>query len=144
MEYKASFDTLTKVLTLGVSTLFAVIALNNLKAIGNAHGDPMTVLIHGGIVVLIIGALTTCYLFSTSGYAVENNELIIKRPIGAVRVSISDITEIRLIGNGEMAGTLRTFGNGGVFGYYGKYFNQTFGSMTLYTTQRANRIYIAT
>ena len=30
----------------------------------------------------------------------------------------------------------RTFGVGGLYGYYGKFYNRTFGSMTWYATRR--------
>jgi len=83
-------------------------------------------------------------MFRTQKYVVNNNELIIKRPVKERKIQISDIQEIRLINPGEMFGTIRTFGVGGLFGYYGLFYNRTFGSMTLYTTQRKNRVIIKT
>jgi hypothetical protein len=35
---------------------------------------------------------------------------------------------------------MRTFGNGGLFGYTGKYYNSRFGKMTWYCTQRKNYV----
>jgi hypothetical protein len=144
MEYKASFDTLTKVLTLGVIVFFAYIAQKSVKALLVAEGDTTTILIHSGVIFVLLATLVVSYLFSTQNYLIDNNELVIKRPISERRISIADIEEIRLVGEADMTGTIRTFGNGGLFGYYGKYYNKTFGSMTLYTTQRANRVFIRT
>jgi hypothetical protein len=144
MEYKASFDTLTKVLTLGVIILFAYIGLKSVKALLVAEGDTTTILIHSVVIFVLLATLVVSYLFSTQNYLIDNNELVIKRPISERRISIADIEEIRLVGEADMTGTIRTFGNGGLFGYYGKYYNKTFGSMTLYTTQRANRVFIRT
>jgi len=144
MEYKASFDTLTKVITMGMIVLLAVIGQRSVKAILVAQGDITTILIHSGVLLFFVAIIIGGYLFSTQKYLVDNNDLIIKRPIGDRKISIADIEEIRLIGEGNMTGTIRTFGNGGLFGYYGKFYNRTFGSMTLYTTQRANRVFIRT
>jgi len=144
MEYKASFDTLTKVITAGVIILFIVIGMRSVKALLNAQGDIVILLIHWGILLFLVGTLTVCYALSIRGYVIENNELVIKRQFGERRISIPVISEIRLVGEGDMTGTIRTFGNGGFFGYYGKYYNKTFGSMTLYTTQKANRVFIRT
>jgi hypothetical protein len=144
MEYKASFDTLTKVLTLGVIVFFAYIAQKSVKALLVAEGDTTTILIHSGVIFVLLATLVVSYLFSTQNYLIDNNEFVIRRPISERKISIADIEEIRLVGEGDMTGTIRTFGNGGLFGYYGKYYNKTFGSMTLYTTQRANRVFIRT
>jgi hypothetical protein len=144
MEYKASFDALTKVITVGVIVLLVVIGLRSVKALLVAEGDTTTILLHTGILLLFVAIVVGGYLFSTQKYLVENNQLVIRRPIGERKISISDIAEIRLVTAGEMFGTIRTFGNGGMFGYYGKYYNRSFGSMTLYTTQKANRVFIRT
>lgn len=144
MEYKASFDTLTKVISLGVLVLFAFIAQKSVKALLVAEGDTTTVLIHSGIILFLLATLVISYLFSVKSYLIAGNELVIRRHVNEKRISIADIAEIRLVAEEDMRGTIRTFGNGGLFGYYGKYYNRTFGSMTLYTTQRANRVFIRT
>lgn len=144
MEYKASLDTLSKVITVGIIILFFVIGYKSIKAIMVAKGDITTILMHAGIILFLIVTIVCCYLFGTQKYLVVNNELIIKRPIKEKRIVISDIEEVRLVNDCNVTGTIRTFGVGGLFGYYGKYYNKTFGSMTLYTTQQKNRIFIRT
>ena len=144
MEYKASFDTLTKVITLGAIALFIVIGQKIVTALLASQGDTKTILLQSGILLLFVIILVGSYLFSIQKYLIENNKLIIKRPIGERRISITNITEIRLVNEGDMAVTIKTFGNGGLFGYYGQFRNRTFGSITLYTTQRANRVFIKT
>src|SRR5258708_2546352 len=144
MEYKASLDTLAKVITLCVFVVLALIGRMSVKALFVAGGDTVLVLFHSGIILLFILIIAFSYLFSTQSYAVENGNLIIKRPIGDRIISINDVVEIHPVEKGEMTGTIRTFGVGGLFGYYGKYYNKRFGSLTLYTTQRHNRIFIRT
>lgn len=144
MEYKASFDTLSKVISVGVIILFVFIGMRSVKALLVAQGDTTTILIHSGILLFLFATLFISYLYSTQHYLITDNEFIIKRPIGERKILIADIAEIRLVEQSDMTGTIRTFGNGGIFGYYGKYHNKTFGSMTLYTTQQANRVFIRT
>ncbi|MEP6647721.1 MAG: PH domain-containing protein [Saprospiraceae bacterium] len=144
MEYKASFDTMTKVMSVGVIALLAFVCLRCVREILAAQGDKTTVLIQSGIIIFLVAAIVFSYLFSVDKYLIEDNQLVIKRPIGDKRYSLRDIVEVRAIEKGEMAGTIRTFGNGGLFGYYGKFSNSTFGSMTWYTTQRANKVFIRT
>jgi len=144
MEYKASYDSLTKILTLGIAILFVIIAYRSFKGLSVAQGDTKLILFHGGLLLFVVAVFVGSYLLSIKSYAVENNQLVIKKIAGERRIEIADIEEIRLIEKGDMFGTIRTFGNGGLFGYYGKFYNRTFGSMTLYTTQRTNRIFIRT
>ena len=61
-----------------------------------------------------------------------------------MNIKISAITEARILNSNEMSGLIRTFGNGGLFGYYGKFYNTKLKHLTLYTTQRKNRILIET
>ena len=144
MEYKASFDKATKVITFLLFLVFFTVGLIGLGIIHfpNTSTATGTGLLIGFVVFLLL--LTGCYLFSIKDYVVNDNDLIIRRPIGNRIIPLPDIEEARLIAKGEMKGTIRTFGNGGLFGYYGKFYNRTLGSMTWYVTQRKNMIYIKT
>jgi hypothetical protein len=142
MEFKASLDNLTKIITSIIFIIPVVIGVRLFNSAQIINAD--FIFSYGSIVLLFILILLVCYLFHTRKYIVSNQELIIKRPVKERKIPISDMEEIRLIKPGEMLGTIRTFGVGGLFGYYGLFYNKTFGSMTLYTTQRKNRIFIRT
>ena len=145
IEYKASMDTLAKILTVGVIVLFIYIGRNNVKTLLRFNEiDLTTILIHSGILLFFIAIIIGTYLYSPKGYAIHDNSLIIKRPIGELTINMSDIVEVRKIEKGEMSGTIRTFGVGGLFGYYGKLRNSTFGNMTYYVSQRKNMILLKT
>ncbi len=144
MDYKASLDTLCKVMTAGVFVLFIAIGQKNIRAILAANGDTTTVLIHGSSFLLLVAIILGSYLFSTQSYTVTDSELIIHRPIKDKVVNIADITEISAVDTADFSGTIRTFGNVGLFGYYGKYHNSKIGNMTWYVTQRENRILVRT
>ena len=144
MKYKATLDSLSKTITSGVFILFIFIGQKNLNGIIKADGDSVSVVIHGDILLLLPVILIFSYLFSSRSYTLTNNELIINRPIGNRVINIADISEIKIPDASDFSGTIRTFGNGGIFGYYGKYYNSKLGNMTWYVTQKLNRILILT
>ncbi len=144
MEYKASLDTMAKLMSAGVFVLFLGIGLMSVNAIRDAAGDKTALLIHGGVLLLFVAILLGSWLFAPQSYSLDTTALSINRPIGKVIINRSSIKEARMIGDGELKSTIRTFGNGGLFGYYGKYYNSTLGHMTWYLTQSKNRILIVT
>lgn len=141
MKYKASFDFLTLTITSLVIILFTGIIIVNVHAYFNADTSSHKH-IHGFVLLLFPLVIISCYAFSIKGYMIEGSDLIILRPIGSRKISIPDIAEVRAIKREEMTAAIRTFGVGGLFGYYGKYYSWTLGSLTLYTTQRKNRVLI--
>lgn len=56
----------------------------------------------------------------------------------------SQIMSAALLDEESLKGSIRTFGVGGLFGYFGKYFNRTLGSMTWYATRKDNFVLILT
>jgi hypothetical protein len=74
MEYKASFDTLTKILSVGVIILFIGIGVMNVRALLAAEGDRTTILIHSGSLLFLLVTLIVSFLFSTQKYLIDKNE----------------------------------------------------------------------
>ncbi len=144
MEFKASLDTLCKLLTAGAFLLIIWIAQKSVRELIAVRGDLIPTLVHSGVILFLLGTLVFTYLYSTYAYSVNNNKLIIHRPVANRIIKISDINEIRVIDSKELSGTIRTLGVGGLFGYYGKYYNSKIGSMTWYVTQQKNKILVRT
>ncbi len=144
MDYKASYDTLTKGLTAGVVLLFIVISLIQLWPVFTTQADQRSFVPGILIVLLCITILAGSYIFSTQGYTLSGNDLIIRRPIKDRVIKIAEISEIRLLERAELSGAIRTFGSGGLFGYFGKFYNGKLGHMTWYVTQRNKVILIRT
>lgn len=140
MKYKASLDLRSKIITVGV-TLFSIIIF--FSAVQEFTSSTYKITSNFPVILVtlfLILLILICFLFSTKFYELENDYLIIQRPIGAVNLPISEIKEIRKMSPGSRIGDIRLFGVGGLFGYYGKYYNFKMGHMTLYTTQKRNRI----
>jgi len=144
MEYKASLDTLGKIITVVVIISFLFIGQRSIRALFVAAGDTTIILVHGGLLIFMAVTLIFCYLYSVQGYGLYDNKLIIRRPYKDRIINLADIAEVRPVEHSEFSGTIRTFGNGGFFGYYGWYYNTHLGKMNWYVTQRKNKILIRT
>jgi len=135
MNYKASFDNLTKIVTIGVTILFAFIIFFPLIFITDGTSDQNA--IYTRVALLAIYIIT--YGFSTKAYKITQDEVIIDRLFGNVKIKRSEILSVELIEKDQMGWLIRTFGVGGLFGYWGRFSSSKLGSMTWYAT-RKNRI----
>jgi hypothetical protein len=144
MEYKASLDTLAKGLTIGVFILLVVIGQQSVRTLLDAKGDTTTILTHTGILLLSLAILLGSWLYAPKSYTVDNTNLSINRPIGKVNIQLNDIEQVQKLVDKEAKGTIRTFGVGGLFGYFGKFHTPGTGHSTWYATQRKNRVLIVT
>lgn len=82
------------------------------------------------------------FLFHPSSYSVNRTELIISRPAKGVKIRVGDIKNVERLTRKDLAWSVRIFGVGGLFGYYGKFSNKTIGPMTWYATRRNSYVLI--
>jgi hypothetical protein len=83
-------------------------------------------------------------LYRPIKYIIDKDKLVIKRPFKDLTLDIKKIKDAFLTKKESMRWTIRTFGNGGLFGYFGQFNNETFGDMTWYATKRNNYTIIET
>lgn len=139
MNYTASLDKTTKILTSGISLLFiGITAFEFLTFPPEARW--------GGYFATMIMALTYgfAYVYRPTGYTITDALLIVHRPIGKVTYRREQIESVRVIEKESLKFTIRTFGVGGLFGYYGKFYNSALGKMTWYLTRRDHLVLIRT
>ena len=144
MVYKASLDLLAKIMTAIVFIILAVVGYMGLEATIASHGHFQTIFFYSGLFLFLVVIILICYYYAPQSYIVDSSDLFIVRYAGNVKIKLSDIAQVVLLPDNEVGGMVRTFGVGGLFGYYGKYYSFKMGSLTLYTTQRKNRILIIT
>ena len=133
MEYKASLDLSAKLITAFVTVLFVSI----LVAI------PISISF-GFTFVLLTTIYAFCYLYRPLKYVVESDKIIIKRPFRDKVIGITKVKEVYTIKKDSMGWVLKTFSNGGLFGYYGEFKSGRYGQMTWYATKRSNYIMLET
>lgn len=138
MIFKATPDKSVKVVTVIICFfLLSVIGLMGIFMIEKSIILPV-------ISVVILAAFVLAYLYRPVSYAISSDELHIKRVAGDVIIPRSAIKHIDVIDKDLVNGAFRTFGVGGLFGYFGKFSNSRFGSMTWYVSRMDQLVLITT
>lgn len=137
MIFKASMDTPAKVVTVVITIVFAAIILVQFPSI---EGESPALY----ITAILFITYGMAYLYRPLNYTLTEKDLLIKRPIGTVRIPRVSITAINPIERKKIRGAIRTFGVGGLFGYYGKFYTFSIGSMTWYMTNRNKALLLTT
>jgi len=136
MDYKASTDMTVKVMSIGVTVLFAFIIYRM------AAFQSKSPLMFYGVIGLILAIYLVSFGLCTWSYRVDEKSLVIVAPFYNKTISKQDIQTAELIDKDKLGSVIRTFGNGGLFGYYGWYSSSNIGPFFFYGTQHKNRILI--
>jgi hypothetical protein len=128
MQFRASYDTTTRLISAAVFIMFLGIAV-----------DTSSLISEGVLALIFLGI----YAWSPTGYEIADGNVVIRRLIGNVRIPVSGIRDVRIATRDDLRGSMRVFGSGGVFGYYGRFRN---GSETSqwYVTDRSHAVVLAT
>jgi hypothetical protein len=97
---------------------------------------PLTFRWLGAVPLLIVGG---CALFAVRGYTITGDSVVIHRPLWNTRLPLSGLTEARFEPK-AMQGSIRTFGNGGLFAFTGFYRNNSLGNYRAYVTDPARTV----
>jgi hypothetical protein len=132
MKFKASLDNTAKIISGLILALPLILFLFKSESV---WAD-----------LLLLSIFFICYGYAPQYYTLTNSELIIKRFLKPVHIPLAEIKTVSAIPEAKkMAnGSIRTFGVGGLFGYFGKFWNKESGKMTWYVTNFKNVIAIET
>lgn len=130
MHSTATLDKTAKIITV-IMLLVLVGLLYPVLKEGKTGGSIASAIIDS----LLFFITVFCYYFSTSGYRITNDKLIIERPVGKKIISLKNLQDIYSYQKIEKGFTIRTFGNGGLFGYFGYFNNDEIGRFKLYSTK---------
>ncbi len=133
MKFSAHLDTSVKLIT---GLFIFIILLSTVLVVVASDASPIALIISALLISIVLGV----YLYRIKGYRLDNDSLDILRPLGAKSYMYTDIKSVRLLEDADMKGLIRTFGNGGVWGYTGHFYNKTLGSIYLYMTQKSPAI----
>jgi hypothetical protein len=139
MVYKASLDKTAVIITAAVTILFAAIIGSLFSTIRDTGRTPP---ILGTVVCVLIYLIS--YAFRPVRYTITPEELIIHRPLRSVHLKRRDIQRAEQVDKSMTWGSIRTFGVGGLFGYYGYFANFSLGRMTWYATRRDKTVLVTT
>lgn len=119
-------------------TAVTVAVLLALAAFGAATsgGDAYRLL---ALTVLPLAILLGAIPFSILGYRITGDFLLIRRPLWTTRVDLCGLREVRADPK-AMSGSLRLFGNGGLFSFTGRFRNSSLGSYRAWVTDPARAV----
>lgn len=137
--FTASMDRSTKLITGFITVLVAVITLAQLIS-SFEHFSYLSIFSSSILPVLYI--LT--FVFRPIHYKLSGDKLIIHRLTDNVALDRNQIKEVKQIDPEQLKRSVRIFGVGGLFGYYGRYANNTLGRMTWYATRKNKTVLLIT
>jgi Bacterial PH domain len=136
--FKASLDTGALIITIGFTILLVFVLYIQLLSwnhIGN--GKYFGIILPPVIFIL-------AYALRPVNYRITRQDLVVHRLLRSVRIPLKNIVSAVLIDNREISWSIRTFGVGGVFGYYGRFRNNALGNMTWYATRKDRLVLVRT
>ena len=139
MEFKTSLDKLAKVVTAVITILFTAIIVLQLIFIQD-FGNTSSIIT---ITTLLISYLIA-FIFRPISYIILDEFLVIHRPLLDLKIALNEIENMVVLDSQELKGTIRTFGVGGLWGYWGSFANSRIGAMKWYATRMSNAVLITT
>ena len=91
------------------------------------------------LIILPFAALGIGLLFRVWGYDLYDDHIRIRRIAFPVRLPIAQFKSVERAPE-LMSKSVRTFGNGGLFGFYGRFWKPGFGKFQAYVTNPENTI----
>lgn len=142
LTYRASADSFVIWVSVLVSLLMAGIGVAALRVAVVATGSGLRVT--GGVVlVACVAFLGTAYLYSPRAFRLSDTAVTVVRPGRDVDIPIGSVESVEPI-RVSLTGATRTFGNGGLFGVYGRYRNAELGPFTLYGSRLGDAVLLKT
>lgn len=139
MIFKVTPDKSVKVVT-GILVFLFILSIAGL--IGMFLSERIIIL--PVLVVFIFLGLGLAYAYRPLSYTVTTENLIINRMAGDVTIPRSSIKSVTVIHRNLIDGSIRTFGVGGLFGYYGKFSNSKLGNMKWYVRRMDHLVLLDT
>ena len=133
--FTAPWDQKLTLITIVTSALLLAGALLSIWA-GLAvapSGVGRGVILFGGLFALT--AFVLGILLAPRGYAIDGGRLRIDRRLYPIEIPLDSIRTVEILPAEWLAGSMRTLGSGGFFGYYGRFRNQALGSYRMYATR---------
>src|SRR5215831_6381259 len=91
------------------------------------------------LVVLPLGILVIATCFMIRGYVVTPDTLLVQRLGWHTKLELADLRSV-VVDSQAMRGSIRTFGNGGLFSISGAFWNQRLGAYRAFATDPAHAV----
>jgi len=138
MIFKASLDTMAKVITGVITIIFTFVII---WPFFESRDTDAGYEFYRSAIVLI--SYLAAWAYSPRQYAITADALVIFRMAGNVVIPKSTIATAKFLDKG-FPFAIRTFAVDGLFGYFGTFYNPANGKMTCYITNRNKCILVTT
>ena len=138
MKFTVSLDSLAKGITLGVNLLFLFIATFPYLFLQASERGEEAILIPIFLFIIELGV----FIFRPISYTITDQEIIVNRLWKDVIINRKDIQSVEILDKDFSKRTIRTFGVGGMWGYFGKFIHNIVGTMTWYVTRRDKMVLV--
>ncbi|MGY3054094.1 hypothetical protein ACVWYG_002297 [Pedobacter sp. UYEF25] len=128
-SYKASLGIGARIITIAITLLFSFIIGSQFIWFEAANSVFF-------VLPLVFGIYIICLLLMPLRYTITDNEILVERIFSKVHIKKENIKSLQQIGISSIAGTIRTFGNGGLFCFTGHFVNASIGKMTWFVTRK--------
>lgn len=135
MKQKLEFDVTTKIISALVIAIPFVMIIAQYSVIKESND----ILLLTSIFLFI--TYFVAWMLHPTSYEITNENLVIHRPISAIKISFASIKNIE---HTEPGYSMRLFGSGGLFGYYGLFSSKKHGTHHRYTGNNKNLVLICT
>ena len=143
LKSKASLDTLAKIIT---AIYFGIAAIPACFLISAAvSGDPLTDRgAHLSALVLLLVMGIAVWIFAPRYYKFNDKMIEVGRIAGNIKIPLRQISTVDELPRDQLRGMIRTFGVGGLFGYYGNFYSPSLGHLTMFATRSKGMVLITT
>lgn len=97
-------------------------------------------LLSASLLMLVLSAV--CLVYAPREYQVQPEGISVRRFAGTKLFRQENVLHIRKMNADETKGLIRTFGNGGLFGYTGRYHSPAIGHQRWYCSRRTGLVVI--
>ena len=142
MHVKASMDATVKIISTCIFVLLLVLIVFSFFCPPAESAG--TWLLHWIGPLILSATMIICWLLAPRAYTLNKETLTIHRAAGNVVILTRSINGVRPLDTSMLAGTIRIFGVGGLFGYFGSFSIPAIGSTRFYASQNRNHVLIHT
>jgi Bacterial PH domain len=139
MTHKTSLSDFVKGTTMVLNILFIMTVIGLFTFIKEAGLEFQI-----GMTSFLVLIFSVTFAFRPIDYKITDAQLIIHRLIKDVVIEKSNIISVSVLDEKKVEWSIRTFGVGGYYGYFGKFANSKMGSMTWYATRKDKTVLIIT
>ena len=142
MYFDALWDRMLKIITYAVVAFFVIETI--VIAVVMFITTPQTVALPVTALLVLCNTLilVLTYLYAPQGFLIDETGITVMRKHAPVHIAIGTVQTASRIERDRFMKSTRTFGNGGLFGYYGSFRNKDLGSFKLYATHRDCGVFI--